>query len=284
MSDEGLTRDALAPLAAEATGLAASPFQVPIILLHYLAAIVLAETIITFYPLPTGAQVGIGLHLGIIAALLLHGSMVQGINERLSRFLVAMVLVPLVRIFSLSLPLTGLPILGILLVVSIPLLAAPLSVMHVLGLKRQDVGWVLGGHRAMLGQLALALTGLPLGTVEFFILRPQRSWVPSLTLPWLAAGTAVVILASGVTEELIFRGVLLREGEQIMRVTPALIFVTVLFMAMHIGFASPVDLVFVFLVGLYFGGLVQRTGSLVGVTLAHGFANVILYLIMPFYF
>jgi hypothetical protein len=94
----------------------------------------------------------------------------------------------------------------------------------------------------------------------------------------------VVIIASGLTEELIFRGILMGEGERVVGGSVSLLYVTLLFMAMHIGFASVVDLVFVFLVGLYFGMIVQRTKNLVGVTLAHGFGNVVLYLIMPFYF
>jgi membrane protease YdiL (CAAX protease family) len=39
---------------------------------------------------------------------------------------------------------------------------------------------------------------------------------------------------------------------------------------------------FVFLVALFFGWAVARTGSLLGVTLSHGIANVVLYVIVPF--
>jgi len=35
---------------------------------------------------------------------------------------------------------------------------------------------------------------------------------------------------------------------------------------------------------VFFSTVVRRTGSIVGVTLAHGLTNIALYLILPFYF
>jgi membrane protease YdiL (CAAX protease family) len=39
----------------------------------------------------------------------------------------------------------------------------------------------------------------------------------------------------------------------------------------------------VFVVAVVFGWAVRRTGSLLGVTVAHGLTNVILFLVMPFW-
>lgn len=50
------------------------------------------------------------------------------------------------------------------------------------------------------------------------------------------------------------------------------------------GFLSWPDIVFVFVVALFFGWVVQRTGSILGVALAHGITNIVLYLIAPFIF
>lgn len=49
------------------------------------------------------------------------------------------------------------------------------------------------------------------------------------------------------------------------------------------GFLSWIDVVFVFVVALFFGWVVKKTGSLFGVTLAHGITNIVLYLIIPFF-
>ncbi len=59
---------------------------------------------------------------------------------------------------------------------------------------------------------------------------------------------------------------------------------SLLFTVMHLGFLSLIDVVFVFLVALFFGRVVKKTGSLLGVTLAHGATNIILHLIAPFFF
>jgi CAAX protease family protein len=61
------------------------------------------------------------------------------------------------------------------------------------------------------------------------------------------------------------------------------VYVAVLFSIMHIGYLSIWDFLFVLAVGLYFGIAVDKTRSILGVTLSHGIANVVLYLIAPFF-
>ena len=63
-----------------------------------------------------------------------------------------------------------------------------------------------------------------------------------------------------------------------------IVYISLLFAILHIGFLSWVDVIFVFGVGMFFGWWVKKTGSLLGVTLAHGLTNVTLYLIAPFFF
>ena len=61
-----------------------------------------------------------------------------------------------------------------------------------------------------------------------------------------------------------------------------IIYVSLLFAVLHIGFLSGIDVAFVFAVALFFGWVVQKTGSLIGVTLSHGLTNIMLYLVVPF--
>jgi hypothetical protein len=60
-----------------------------------------------------------------------------------------------------------------------------------------------------------------------------------------------------------------------------LFYVAALFSVLHFGYRSFIDVIFVFGVGIVFGLLVQRTGSIIGVSLAHGLTNIALYLIFP---
>ena len=84
-------------------------------------------------------------------------------------------------------------------------------------------------------------------------------------------------------EEFIFRGVLQRSAWERLG-WGGIIYVSVLFAILHVGFLSWVDVIFVFGVAMLFAWIVKRTGSLLGVTLAHALTNVTLYLIAPFIF
>jgi membrane protease YdiL (CAAX protease family) len=63
-----------------------------------------------------------------------------------------------------------------------------------------------------------------------------------------------------------------------------IIYVSYIFAILHIGFLSWIDVVFVFGVALFFGWVVKKTGSLLGVTLSHGITNIILFIVAQFYF
>ena len=79
-----------------------------------------------------------------------------------------------------------------------------------------------------------------------------------------------------------FRGVLQRLAEPAMGSWGGMIYVSLIFAILHVGFFSLLDVIFVLFVALFFAYAVKRTGSLVGVTLSHGIANTLLYLVMPF--
>ena len=63
-----------------------------------------------------------------------------------------------------------------------------------------------------------------------------------------------------------------------------IVYVSLLFAVLHVGFLSWLDVIFVFAVALFFGWVVKKTGSLLGVTLSHGITNIMLFLIVPFFF
>ena len=84
-------------------------------------------------------------------------------------------------------------------------------------------------------------------------------------------------------EELIFRGVLQHTAVESFRWW-GVVYVSLLFAVLHVGFLSWLDVIFVFGVALFFGWVVKKTGSLLGVTLSHGITNIVLFLIVPFFF
>ncbi|MDQ3809508.1 MAG: CPBP family intramembrane metalloprotease, partial [Chloroflexota bacterium] len=149
--------------------------------------------------------------------------------------------------------------------------------VRVLGLSRSQVGLQLGHWPT---QLAIALVGLPLGATEYLILRPAPV-VPDLNSRDVVLAGLILLVCTGFLEEVLFRGVLQATARQVLGGAWGMVFVSALFAVLHIGHLSAVDVVFVFAVGLAFAWLVAWSGSVLGVTLAHGLTNILLYLFMP---
>jgi len=83
-------------------------------------------------------------------------------------------------------------------------------------------------------------------------------------------------------EEFIFRGVLQRTAVGAFGWW-GIVYISFLFAIVHLIHYSVIDIVFVFAIALFFGWVVKKTGSLLAVTLSHGIANVVLYLVVPFF-
>ena len=260
----------------------------------YLGVIVVAEILIAIPGTPAAAgqpppypfqPYGLTLHILLAFALLFHAVLVQQEDSELSVFLMALSLAPLIRIFSLSMPRFWGPgpehTLPWLAVVGIPLLTAAAAVAYVQQLHPWILGLGIRDAKDLALQIAIGLTGLPLGFVEYLILREQ-AWIPGDSIAAVILGGIVIFFATGFAEELIFRGILLRRAMQVLGSRTGVLFVTLVFAAMHIFFGNPTDLTFVFLVGLFYAVAVVKTKSLWGAIMSHTLGNVVLYLIAPF--
>src|SRR6266550_3649643 len=113
-------------------------------------------------------------------------------------------------------------------------------------------------------------------------LRPA-AWIPQETAALLLTGGLVIFLATGLSEELIFRGILLKRAVEALDERYGLLYVTAIFASLHLYFLSATDMAFVFAVGLFYGFVVLNTKNLWGVILSHSLGNVILYLVAPFH-
>jgi len=132
-------------------------------------------------------------------------------------------------------------------------------------------------------QLTIALSGVVLGFIEYLILKP-KPLIYSLNLETVLFAGIILVISTGFAEELLFRGILQKNAEKILGRLWGLLYVSILFTALHIGWNSTLDLLFVFSVALFYGYAFQKTGSLFGITLSHGISNSFLFLIMPFIF
>ena len=244
-----------------------------VVLLAYAAAIAAAEMVTAV----VDARWGVGLHVAILWALLLHYALAKEVSE--GKALLALCLAPMIRILSLGMPLEDVELVYWFLITGVPMIVAAILVARTLGLTRYDLGMTLG---AIPVQLAIGALGVGVGIAEYFILKPdplideltwQQAWWPAL----------ILLVATGFGEELVFRGVMQSASKDLLG-NAAVVYVAIVFAVLHVGYKSVADVVFVFFVALFFGWAVARTRSLLGVTLCHGIANASLYVIVPFTF
>jgi membrane protease YdiL (CAAX protease family) len=239
--------------------------------LGYLAAIIAAELLTTL----TEPRIGLALHSTILILLVLHAALTW--DRPIHGVLVTLTFAPLIRLVSLSLPLFSFPLVDWYLIISLPLFVAGVLMARLLGLSRDALGINL---RRPAVQLLIGLTGLAFGYIEYRILHPQ-ALAASFTWRDLWAPALVLLISTGFFEEFAFRGLMQTTARPVLG-RFGLTFVALVFAALHIGYKSVPDLVFVFLVGLFFGWAVVETGSILGVSLSHGLTNIMLFLVIPF--
>ena len=239
--------------------------------LAYLLLITVAELISAF----AEPRLGLGLYSAVLIGLLVHAARTW--DQPIHELLLMLAFAPLIRILSYALPLAGFPQVDWYFIVSLPLFVAVYLAARTLGYTRAEVGLRVG---SLPFQLLVGLGGVAFGYVEYYILRPAPL-APSLQWQdiWLPA--LILLFSTGFFEELLFRGLMQRAA------TPSLgrwgvLYVAAVFAVLHIGYKSLVDMIFVFGVALYFGWIVSRTRSLLGVSIAHGLTNIFLFLVVPF--
>lgn len=239
----------------------------------YAAVLATGEVLISLM----AVSAGMAVHIALLSTLVVHAALCRG--SRYSALYQAMVLAPLVRILSLAMPLSRFPLIYWYLLTGVPLIVSSAIASALAGFGMQEIGL----HRGRPSfQALVALSGVPLGLMEYFILRPAPL-VGKLNFASLWLPALLLLTCTGFVEEFMFRGVLQRAasafGERF-----ALLFVSLIFAVLHITHRSAVDVVFVFGVALLFGRAVQKDGSILGVSVAHGLTNIGLYLIWPFFF
>jgi uncharacterized protein len=239
----------------------------------YLAAVAIAEVVTGLLSL----SVGLALHCVILVLLTLHAVLAR--DRPYQPLLLCLIVAPLIRIMSLTLPLVGFPIADWYLLVSIPVFVCTFMVANLLGYGRRDLGLAWRFGRA---QGAIILCGPLIGWVEGHILAVQ-GLAASATLSAMLPPALILFFCTGFMEELVFRGLLQRAAFGLFA-DDGILYISLLFAVLHTGYRSVLDSLFVFSVGVLFAIVARRTGSIIGVTASHGLANGNLYVVLPLLF
>ncbi|MEN6291179.1 MAG: tetratricopeptide repeat protein [Methanobacterium sp.] len=243
-------------------------------LIVYFIAISAAEISVTY----VNMQMGLILEMVILFALLIHSSLHESYN--FSTLLRSMMALPVIRIIGLSIPIMQIQPLYWFPIIAVPLFAASFTLIRAQKLTRKKIGLVLGNIPL---QLTIALSGVLLGFTEYLILKPAPL-ISTLSVETVLFGAVILTISTGFAEELLFRGILQKNAENVFGKVFGLLYASILFTALHVGWQSGLDLAFVFSVAIFYGYAFQKTRSLLGVTLSHGISNSFLFLIMPFIF
>lgn len=239
----------------------------------YLLLLIIAEYTVAF----KSVQIGLIIEIIILFALLIQSSITK--NKNLEILLRSMMALPIIRLIGLSVPLMQIPTLYWYPIIAIPLFATTFIIMRSQGLNRKNIGIIWGNLPI---QLLIATTGILLGSIEYLILHP-KPLISVFNLENLIIASIILIVSTGFAEELLFRGILQKNAQNVLSIGLGLLYSALLFTAMHIGWQSFPDLIFVFTVGIFYGYCFYKTRSILGTTLSHGISNTFLFIIIPFY-
>lgn len=252
--------------------------------------------IVSLYVIEIVAAEAVGVLVGVVPSIVCHAIIIVALLNhylfstrerqentsrsitvsRLSRILPALALLPLLRILSVTMPIRGIPHLYWYALVGTPVLIAAFQASRLLHLSRREIGLYL---QSPLTQGLIAATGFPLGLIGFLLFRPVPL-VENLSWPGFVLSSFILMVFTGLTEEFVFRGLVQRAMNDAYG-QKGWLWSSVIFTGMYSASLSPGFLLFIGLVGLYFGWCVRRTGSLWGVILAHGYMSIGMLLVFP---
>lgn len=219
---------------------------------------------------------GIWLHVLLAGALWWQGTQEADLDRRRLYWILS--ILAIVRIISFAVSDTSFPGIWYYVVAETPLLVAAITALRAFGLTWSEVGvrlpkwWMLS--------IVVIITGAALGLAESRIIHPP-ALISSLTWGHIIFPSLLLIIFTGLSEELLFRGLLQHYAVKVMGNGSGIVFVALSWSLLHIGWHSAWDVVFVFGVGLAWGWIRQKVNSIIPTTIAHGLANIVLFLIVP---
>lgn len=222
---------------------------------------------------------GIIMYSVILVILLVHSSVLRDRNNPTSKLVLALMLVPLVRMMSLFLPVSQFEPVYWYIIIYPPLFIASWVAKQRLNYSDEKVGFVV---KKLPLQMGILFTGFIFGFAEYYVLQPAESLIPELEIHHLLLSVFVLGAGTGLVEEFLFRGVLQQSAQDLLGRTWGLLYVSFLFGILHLIHYSLWDVVLVSFIGLFYGWVVNKTGSLLGAILSHTITNVMLFVILPF--
>lgn len=242
----------------------------------YVGLTLLAETMVAL----VNPFYGLLVHTFLLLGFLVSAGILAIRSEPMSRVATAMMILPLVRVVSLTTPLGSFSYLEWFLLTGGVLFLACLAVLRVLGTAPEDVGLRLPRLKHVPLELGVVALALPIGVAEYALLRPGPV-LDNTSLTLLVGPAIILILTTGLLEELMFRGLLARYFAPVFGGIAAAALPAACQAVLDVNSLNGAHVILVFATGLVYGLVVMRTRSILGVSISHGLANVLLFLVLP---
>lgn len=224
------------------------------------------ELIFSFY-----FKIGILLYFACFFALIFFGYKAEAASKR--NTCLALAIVPLIRIFSVAMPVSEIPLNYWYAIFSIPLFLSAFTTARFLRITPLSLGF---SKANLPRQLLIGLLGLPLGWAgaQVFLTLPagKSQQYPNI---WFTA--IILIVCTGFLEELIFRGILYQTVREQLGSRQSLFMVSFLNACLYISNLSWQQFIFVFLATMVLTEIFRRYRSLLGISLVHGLMNIVLF-------
>ncbi|MCL4440671.1 MAG: CPBP family intramembrane metalloprotease [Firmicutes bacterium] len=192
----------------------------------------------------------------------------------------ALTLIPVYILFTSSLPWFFISQQYLLPAVYSCVLGLCLLHIHQKGLSLRSL-FGIPPRKKIAAYVLFGAAGLPLGLMEYLILRPAPSY-PEFSWKYLLLNLFYMVFFVGIGEELLFRGLIQRNLSSLLGWKWGLVGTSLLFSILHLTWRSLPEMFFVFFAGLIFGIFYLRTGSLISPILIHGLNNTVLVAVFPY--
>jgi uncharacterized protein len=239
----------------------------------YIAGLVVAERAFVQGGLLAGAI----CHAVILVTLLGHHLIAPGASYH--SLLIALALLPLMRLIGLAVPVAEVPYLFWHVMVGVPTLLAAFLVIRAEHIEPRLMG--LGSRFDPAVQILVAVAGIPLGLVGWIALRPAPAVVEIGPIPLVLSIIVAVVFIAGI-EELVFRGILQGVALRALGSSAGAVAVSAIaYASLFISSLSPPFVVVMLVAAVFFGWVVEVTGSLWGVIGAHSLIAIGLLVAWP---
>jgi membrane protease YdiL (CAAX protease family) len=205
--------------------------------------------------------VAVWMHIGSLIALCLSNTYIK--DPEVQKIYQALMLLPILRLINLSMP--------------IFFETTLYTFVFIYGTLAIPVAGVIIHQRYSLKQIGISMKNIK----TYMVLSIPLSL--DLTFENLLKLTFVMVFFVGLIEELIFRSILQTRLEQALSVGEGLLITSFLFGLMHSGHGTFYEVLYTGFIGLFMALAFYKTKSLPFITVLHGFINVFLFGVLPYY-